>query len=134
MTYKNELRELYESYSGKELEKALGISQRSMQNYLKEDDPRTPKPEIQTRIHEAFANHRNGKPLGNVEQEGDMDTESRRTLERTLENLSEDKIRSTVIIERLVTMLEKQFKTMGPELPPPGTPGTETLKRKKSAH
>jgi hypothetical protein len=41
-----------------------------------------------------------------------IDNESRRTLERTLENLSEDKIRSTAIIERLVTMLEKQFSSV----------------------
>lgn len=66
-------------------------------------------------------------------QRGTIDTESRRTLERTLENLSEDKIRSTAIIERLVTMLENQFK-IGPQLEQPGTPGTETLKRKKPAH
>jgi HTH-type transcriptional regulator, cell division transcriptional repressor len=55
----------------------------------------------------------------------DMDSESRRTLERTLENLSEDKIRSTAIIERLVTMLERQFSsqkilTTGEETPETG--------------
>jgi transcriptional regulator with XRE-family HTH domain len=43
--------------------------------------------------------------------EHEVDYESRRTLERTLENLSEDKIRSTAIIERLVTMLERQFSS-----------------------
>jgi uncharacterized protein YnzC (UPF0291/DUF896 family) len=43
--------------------------------------------------------------------EPSIDHESRRTLERTLENLSEDKIRSTAIIERLVTMLEKQISS-----------------------
>jgi hypothetical protein len=46
-----------------------------------------------------------------TEQEPSIDHESRRTLERTLENLSEDKIRSTAIIERLVTMLEKQISS-----------------------
>lgn len=39
------------------------------------------------------------------------DMESRRTLERTLENLSEDKKRSTAIIERLVTLLERSFSS-----------------------
>jgi transcriptional regulator with XRE-family HTH domain len=47
----------------------------------------------------------------NIVNEPEIDYESRRTLERTLENLSEDKIRSTAIIERLVTMLEKQFSS-----------------------
>jgi transcriptional regulator with XRE-family HTH domain len=52
--------------------------------------------------------------VGDEKDEGrehEVDYESRRTLERTLENLSEDKIRSTAIIERLVTMLERQFSS-----------------------
>ncbi len=35
------------------------------------------------------------------------EAESRKTLERTLENMSQDKIRSTAIIERLVALLER---------------------------
>jgi hypothetical protein len=58
----------------------------------------------------AFANSlQNARPPVHEE----IDQESRRTLERTLENLSEDKIRSTAIIERLVTMLERQFSSPG---------------------
>jgi transcriptional regulator with XRE-family HTH domain len=61
--YKKQLRELYEMHKGKELEAALGITIRSVQNYLKEEDPRTPSPEIQEKIRETFANHCEGRPL-----------------------------------------------------------------------
>jgi transcriptional regulator with XRE-family HTH domain len=42
------------------------------------------------------------------EAAGSRGDSSRDRLERTLENLSEDKIRSTAIIERLVALLEQQ--------------------------
>jgi hypothetical protein len=56
--------------------------------------------------------------------------ESRRSLESTLEKLAEDKLRSTAIIERLVSMLESAFGVSGLQLPTPGTPGTRTLTEK----
>lgn len=39
---------------------------------------------------------------------------NRGSLERTLENMSEDKIRSTAIIERLVALLERSFNSDSP--------------------
>lgn len=57
------------------------------------------------------------EPIEEVErvlQETGSDIESRRSLERTLENLSEDKKESTAIIKRLVTLLEKQFNSSSP--------------------
>jgi hypothetical protein len=111
MTYINQLQELYDTYPGKELEAALGVSVRSMQNYIKKDGPTVPGKDVQNRIREVYANFKEGKPLEPIETTTTMDSESRRTLERTLENLSEDKIRSTAIIERLVTMLERQFSS-----------------------
>lgn len=104
-----QLRELYENYPGKELESALGVTIRSIQNYLKKEERTTPGKEVIGKIREAFANYKEGRAIADEGQ--DTAYESRRTLERTLENLSEDKIRSTAIIERLVTMLERQFSS-----------------------
>lgn len=57
---------------------------------------------------------------------------ARTSLERTLENLSEDKLKSTAIIERLVSLLEKQLgENTGPFLVPPGTPGTIPINKKQ---
>jgi transcriptional regulator with XRE-family HTH domain len=63
-------------------------------------------------------------------QEPQANYESRRSLENTLEKLAEDKLRSTAIIERLVSMLENAFGVSGLQLPTPGTPGTRTLTEK----
>lgn len=58
--------------------------------------------------------------------------DARTSLERTLENLSEDKLKSTAIIERLVSLLEKQLgENTGPFLVPPGTPGTIPINKKQ---
>lgn len=43
------------------------------------------------------------------EDMAEYNSDSRKRLEITLQNLSEDKIRSTAIIERLVALLEQQF-------------------------
>lgn len=54
-----------------------------------------------------------------------------------IKNLTENQLRNTAIIERLVTLIEQQYgRVKGPELAPPGTPGTETMnprKQRKSA-
>jgi hypothetical protein len=92
----------------------LGISKQSLFQYFQ---THTLTDEVKKRFEDYF-----GKEIFTAEskakvstdrpaQSGGIDDESRRTLERTLENLSEDKIRSTAIIERLVTMLEKQFSS-----------------------
>jgi hypothetical protein len=124
MTYINQLQELYDTYPGKELEAALGVTVRSMQNYLKKENATIPGRDVVNRIREVYANFKDGKPLDPLETTQTMDSESRRTLERTLENLSEDKIRSTAIIERLVTMLEKQFSSQ--KIPTTGEATLET--------
>lgn len=54
--------------------------------------------------------------------------ESRKSLEKALVNLSEDKIRSTAIIEKLVNLIEAKLgESSGLHLPTPGTKGTRTL-------
>jgi transcriptional antiterminator len=55
--YKAQLSELYKTYTGKELEQAIGVSTRSIQNYLKEEKPSIPGPEVVRKIHEAYAKH-----------------------------------------------------------------------------
>lgn len=54
-------------------------------------------------------NPKSAKPAPVEEMQGNIDYDSRMRLETTLLNLSEDKIRSTAIIERLMTIIEKQF-------------------------
>lgn len=63
LNYKDELQELYKIYKGKDLEAALGVSVRSIQNYLKDENPSTPGDDVIDKIHEAFANYKEGKPL-----------------------------------------------------------------------
>lgn len=67
-------------------------------------------PEVSDNITKAM------EPAPVEQNQNDMNTdmESRRTLERTLENMSEDKIRSTAIIERLVALLEHSFSSSSP--------------------
>jgi hypothetical protein len=55
--YKEQLKELYQTYTGKELEQAIGVSTRSIQNYLKEEKPSLPGPEVVRKIREAYAKH-----------------------------------------------------------------------------
>jgi transcriptional regulator with XRE-family HTH domain len=50
------------------------------------------------------------------------------SLERSLENLTQDKLKSTAIIERLVALLEKQFDQAGVELPPKDAKFTEDVR------
>jgi hypothetical protein len=62
--YTDQLQELYKSYTGKELEVVLGVTIRSIQNYLKQENPAIPGKEVVNKIREAYANHMEGKPLG----------------------------------------------------------------------
>lgn len=58
----------------------------------------------------------------------------KQSLEKSIENLTENELRTTAVIERLMDMLEEERgknKMNPPTLPTPGTPGTETLQRKK---
>jgi transcriptional regulator with XRE-family HTH domain len=134
-TYIKELRELNETYRGKELEAALGITIRSVQNYLNPASKREPSPEMQRKISEVFANHKNERPLIYKEQveetlqDQTAEAQSRRTLEETLKNMSqdklhsteiikmlaEDKLRNTAIFEKLAALLEKQFSSSSPD-------------------
>ena len=64
--YVAQLAELYESYKGKELEEVLGVTTRSIQNYLKEENPSTPGKEVIAAIREVFAKHSAGIPIGQL--------------------------------------------------------------------
>lgn len=59
------------------------------------------------------------------------------SLERSIENLTQNELRTTAIIERLVSLLEVKLtgqSIKGLELPTPGTPGTRTLTEKDKVH
>lgn len=68
-------------------------------------------------------------------QEPKVDYEAKLSLERSLENLTVDKLRSTAIIERLVTLLEIQMKSeeAGPHNQKPGKVGEELQHKKTSS-
>jgi transcriptional regulator with XRE-family HTH domain len=101
-------------WSRSEIARQLEISSQLYGQY--EDDKRSPggdffirwKQKFGQDLTEAIVSHGTHEV---TETDTEMDHESRRSLEKTLENLSEDKIRSTAIIERLVTMLERQFSS-----------------------
>jgi predicted transcriptional regulator len=56
-SYTEMLKELYETYKGKELEQVLGVTIRSVQNYLKPDNPSTPSKDVIGKIRESYAYH-----------------------------------------------------------------------------
>jgi DNA-directed RNA polymerase specialized sigma subunit len=57
--------------------------------------------------------------------------DKKQSLEKSIENLTENELRTTAVIERLVALLEQHYGK-GPTLAPPGTPGTETLNPRKN--
>jgi len=61
--YVVQLRILYNTYTGKELEQAIGVTTRSIQNYLKEENRTTPSNDVVSNIREAYAKHANGEPI-----------------------------------------------------------------------
>jgi hypothetical protein len=67
-SYTEMLNELYETYKGKELEQILGVTVRSMQNYLKPDNPSTPSKDVVSKIREAFEFHVKHGHLKNPDQ------------------------------------------------------------------
>jgi predicted transcriptional regulator len=61
--YVKQLRELYKAYTGRELEAALGVTTRSIQNYIKEAERTTPSNPTINKIRELFAKHAKGEKL-----------------------------------------------------------------------
>jgi hypothetical protein len=61
--YIKQLRELYKTYTGKELEQALDVTTRSIQNYLKPENPTVPGGAVIDNIREAFAKHIKGQGI-----------------------------------------------------------------------
>lgn len=62
-TLVEDLRVLYETYSGQAVASAIGVTIRQIQNYLKENDPAEPSRAVEGRIREAFARHKAGLPI-----------------------------------------------------------------------
>jgi transcriptional regulator with XRE-family HTH domain len=123
-------------WSKAELGRRLGnISGQLIGQYEREDDPKTPGGDFFINWKKAF-----GFDLLNTEtivsreteetlQDQAAEVQSRRTLEKTLENMSadklhsteiikmlaEDKLRNTAIFEKLAALLEKQFSSSSPD-------------------
>jgi predicted transcriptional regulator len=135
--YLNQLQELYDAYTGKELEAALGVTTRSIQNYLKQGNPAKPGKGVIIKIREVYAKHQEGKPLIELPVQVALVKEP---LEQAILNFSErDKINAekdkinAQNLERLIHLLEEKYYKLEagiPTLPPRGTPGSETLKKK----
>jgi transcriptional regulator with XRE-family HTH domain len=134
--YTKQLETLYNAYPGKDLEAALGVTIRSMQNYLKKENPTTPGKDVINKIREVYAKHERGQPIRE-----ELDTGKKSSLEQSIlfltqdklrstaimEKLADDKIKSTEIIQSLVSII-KDRGLLDPNLPMPGSSTTETLK------
>lgn len=94
--YTKQLQELYDAYPGKDLEAVLKVSIRSIQNYLKKYNATTPGKDVINRIREVYAKHEKGEDITGEAQSG-----GRASLEQSILNLTEDKLRSTAIMEKL---------------------------------
>jgi hypothetical protein len=55
--------------------------------------------------------------------------ENKQSLERSIENLTQNELRTTAIIERLVALLETERRGYDPSLPVPGAEGTARHKK-----
>lgn len=64
-------------------------------------------------------------------QEQAMHYEHKSSLERSIENLTANELRTTAIIERLVSLLEQSYQTVGPHNQ--NLEGTEDLRHKKTS-
>ena len=54
---------LVKAYSTEEIAESIGVTVRSIQNYLSETKPTTPHPDTLRKIDETFAKYREGKPI-----------------------------------------------------------------------
>lgn len=71
---------------------------------------------------------------GNSSDLDALPTLNQQYLEKSIENLTQNELRTTAIIERLVTLLENKFgSAYDPSLPRKGEPGTETGNKKASS-
>lgn len=67
-----------------------------MQNYLKKENPTTPGKDVINKIREVYAKHERGQPIRE-----ELDTGKKSSLEQSILFLTQDKLRSTAIMEKL---------------------------------
>jgi hypothetical protein len=127
------LQALLETYKPAEVAGFIGVSERSIGNYMAADNATVPHPKTLRMIDETFRKFMSGELKTRLENitNGDQKPKitgdpSRERLERTLENMSEDKIRSTAIMERLVALLESAFNSGVPGKVPRVLPHSDT--------
>jgi transcriptional regulator with XRE-family HTH domain len=126
--YVKQLSELYQTYTGKELEEVLGVTTRSIQNYIKEDEPTIPRPEVIEKIREAYANHSTGNGLYNIKKEPQNATPSQVLLEESIYNLTATQKINAMSIDRLVNILSQVFNSTQPLTAPLGPVAEDTVK------
>lgn len=103
-----------------QIAKDLVVSRQNIYNYY---DSVNITPEVKERFESYFGEkifkpengdtHPEAKPVKYL-----TESEMYQSLVRTMENMSEDKIRSTAIIERLVTLIETRFSSYSTEKAP----------------
>ena len=117
MSFKEELKELYENHSGKAMEAALGVGVRSIQNYLKDINPTMPSRETIADIHELYANYKAGKGLVR-NQQAEQATALKPTVEslsRSIEKSNDARLIEADNIRRLISLLESNFHKQSSE-------------------
>lgn len=124
-------------WSKAELGRRLGgISGQLIGQYERKDDPKTPGGEFFIEWKRAFGFDLMSETIVSHEtQSSDNISEEqlkKQSLEKSIQNLTENELRTTAIIERLVAILEKQYGMGVPQLAPPGTEGTETNNPRKT--
>jgi hypothetical protein len=124
-----ELRELYETYTGKELEPAIGVSVRQMQNYLKEEGPSNPSKEVERNIREAYRKHKDGLPISKAVIE-DVVVKNE-YLEESVCNLTRSVEKAQDNIARLITLMEMQVSSGQQAKDPVPVPQVERQRKRE---
>lgn len=114
--YLKQLQELRETFTGQEVAAALEITERSVQNYLTGASPKKPFPKTIQKIREKYNEWKltgelNKRKLSEEDIKKAIPIESLldvAMLQRSIENLTQNELRTTGIIERLVSILERQ--------------------------
>jgi hypothetical protein len=112
-------------------EEAISLQMKYNEGYISQTRSRGKvPPKLMDNLRREFKNElHNATPNATYMAEkkrGTPDYESRKTLEMTLFNMSEDKLRSTAIIDRLVTLLERSFNYESSEKAPAEHPKKDT--------
>lgn len=118
---KNQLGELNQYFGSERLAGLLDITVRTIQKYFSDKETMQPTRKTAGKIREVFEKYKNGEytRISSTTEETPLPPVERGYLERSIENLTENQLRNTAVIERLVGILERRLYSE----PLHGTPG-----------